>query len=555
MSRVVLERPADLDPAAVLAVAGGAGVELARPLLDRLAASRSVTLEALAAGGPVYGVTTGLGSQAHLAVGVDEPAFQDDLMLGRSVGGAPWLTRREVRAVLATRLRTLLEPEVGASTDLAAALVAVLHADLAPAVPATGNGAAGEIIPLAHLGAFLTGRGEGLAADPGPGPAPGRSGQVGPLVATGDDDTPTPDVGIGQLPARGSRALDGGGYGEVRPAADLLGEAGLAPYSFGAKEGVAFLQGVPVAAALAVLLADGARGLASQATVVLAAAVALVRAPRDPWTAGLVRSDEVLGDVLAVLRELAGPEATPRMLQAPVSFRVAAPAVAHLLRAVAALEDAVERALTAVSTSPALVGGRFLGTAGFDGFELAASADAVHVAVLHLAELGTARLHRLLDPRVSGLASQLSAVPGRQAGLVALHKRAVGQVHEARRHSVPASLGAMETSQGQEDVQSFALEAVRAAGSALLVLRAVTACELVAVHQATLLEPSAALGSERLKMVLHQAFEALDPLARGPRDAGDRPVGPEVTALTALLDVGWGADLLVEHTGVRVRTP
>jgi histidine ammonia-lyase len=370
-----------------------------------------------------------------------------------------------------------------------------------PAVPAQGNGAAGEIIPLAHLGGFLSGRGEGV-------------------------DIP----------------------GGTRAAADLLNEAGLEPYVFGPKEGVAFLQGVPVAAAQALLLAERVRLLAAQQLAVAAAEIARVRAPRAPYDASLGRGDAELAHVLTALRALVGDEPSPRMLQAPVSFRVVGPALAHLLRCASLLDEAVERALSGVSTSPALVDGRFLGTAGFDGFDLAASADAVRVGLLHVAEVAAARLHRMLDPRVTGLPPQLSSEPGRQAGPVAVHKRAVGLVHEARRQSAPASLGATDTSLGQEDVQSFALEATGAAHAAGSVLLDVTACELVVVHQAALLAAaqSAADGSddscegtETLRMVLRKAFGAL------PAETGDRQFGREVALLTRVLGVGWAHDVLV----------
>ena len=493
MSALVVAAPADLHAAAVLAVADGARVRLHPALVDRLAGSRATTLAALADTGPVYGVTTGMGNQSGLGIGTpDQPAYQGDLMLARAVGTAPWLDRRTLRAATAVRLRTLLEPEVGVSPDLVAALAATLGADVHPAVPATGNGAAGEIIPLAHLGGFLSGSGEGL------------------------DDA-----------------------GGLRPAGDLLAAAGLAPYVLGAKEGVAFLQGVPFATAQAVLLGVQVRALVAQQVAVAAAEIALVRAPRAVYDAALGRGDAELARVLTALRDLVGHETSPRMLQAPVSFRVVGPALAHLLRCLSRLEEAVERALVGVSTSPALVGGRFLGTAGFDGFDLAAAADAVRVALLHAAEVGTARLHRMLDPRVTGLPAQLSPQPGRQTGLVAVHKRAVGLVHEARRQSAPASLGATETSLGQEDVQSFALEATRVAHDAARVLLDVTACELVAVHQALLLDADPLRGSGRLNLVLRNAFAAL------LDETGDRPFGREVTAMTAVLGLGWASEVLV----------
>jgi histidine ammonia-lyase len=492
MQHIDVGAATDLDAAAILALASGADLTLSPGLRAGLAVTRAATEQALAAGGPVYGVTTGMGAQAHLSIGAaEQPAFQDDLMLARSVGTAPWLDRRELRAVVGTRLRTLLQPEVGVSPDLAAALAAVLSADLHPAVPATANGAAGEIIPLAHLGAFLTGRGDGL------------------------DDS-----------------------GRPLPAAEVLRKAGLAPYSFAAKEGVAFLQGVPVSTAHGVLLGSDARLLAVQAMAVAAAEVALVRAPRDPYAGSLARGDDALATVLDAFGSLAGDEPAPRLLQAPVSFRVVGPALAALHRALGSLDEAVERALVAVSTSPALVDGRFLGTAGFHGFDVAAAADGVRVAVLHVAELGVARLHRLLDPRVTALPAQLSAEPGRQAGLVALHKRAVGLVHEARRTSAPAALGAIETSLGQEDVQGFALEATRAALGSLHVLRDVTACELLALHQAWLLDPGPPRGSEALNLVLHQAFRVL------PDRPDDRPTGRDIAALVRMLGVGWAHDVL-----------
>ncbi|MFL6135119.1 MAG: aromatic amino acid lyase [Nocardioidaceae bacterium] len=489
---ILVTRPEDLDAQAVRAVADGSSLRLAPTLLAAVEADRERMLAALTDAGPVYGVSTGMGLQSGLAIGAaDQPAYQNDLMLARAVGGAPWLDRRTTRAAVATRLRTLLDAETGISSGLVLALAAVLQADLHPAVPVDGNGAAGEIIPLAHLGGFLTGRGEAVGTD-----------------------------------------------GTTASADEVLRDAGVAPYTFAAKEGVAFLQGVPVAASRAVLLGGDARRLAAQSLVAAAAEIALVRAPRDPYEAALTRGDDVLRNVHGSLRELLGEEPQPRMLQAPVSFRVVGPALAYLLRSVTTLEAAVDRCLSAVGTSPALVEGRFLGTAGFDGFDLAAALDGVRLAVLHAADLGVARLHRMLDARVTGLAPQLSAQPGRQAGLVAVHKRAVGVLHSALRSSAPASLGTRETSLGQEDVQSFALEAAHALEAALLVLADVTACELLGVHQASVLDPARPRGSQALRMVLHKAFQTL------AEDANDRQFGRDVTELRRVLAVGWAGDVL-----------
>ena len=90
----------------------------------------------------------------------------------------------------------------------------------------------------------------------------------------------------------------------------------------------------------------------------------------------------MLAAVLARLRAAAGDEPSPRSLQAPVSFRVAGPVLTQLHRAAALLEAAVRRALTGVTDSPAYLDGRFTGTAGFHGIDLAAHCDHAHGGVL-----------------------------------------------------------------------------------------------------------------------------------------------------------------------------
>jgi len=119
-----------------------------------------------------------------------------------------------------------------------------------------------------------------------------------------------------------------------------------------------------------------------------------------------------------------------------------------------------------------------------------------------------------------------------------LHKRAAGLVHAARRASAPASLGAVETSLGQEDVQSFALESAAALDEAVAVLGDVTLCEVVALHRARALDQTVPRGTEALNLVLRQGFERL------PDGTDDRPFGRDVGDLRHDLGVGWARDVL-----------
>ncbi|WP_328292221.1 aromatic amino acid ammonia-lyase [Kineococcus sp. NBC_00420] len=469
-----LRRAGDLGRDAVLAIAAGAPVELAPELRESLVSSRAAVLAALEGSGPVYGVTTGMGAMAGITLDARARArHQANLVVGRAVGSAPWLPEPAARAVLAVRLRTFLHPEAGVSPELCERLVELLNSGIHPQVPWRGNGAAGEIIPLAHVGAVVLG---------GPGTLDGRS---------------------------------------------------LPPFAFGTKEGVAFLEGVPVATALATLHEAEAATLLAQAELVLAASSEVLRASYDPVREGVARGDDVLAGVLGRLRSRR-PVGDVHALQAPLSVRVGAAACALVHRRRVALEDAVDRALDGVTDSPAFLDGEFTGTAGFAGTDLAADSDALTAALVHLADTGAARTHRMLDTRQTGLPPQLSPQPGVEAGLVAVHKRAVGVVHRLRRFAVPAALGSVETSLGQEDVQSFALESAECLAEGLAGVREVLAVELLAVHRARLLRGGLPGLSGELVAALDEVAAALG------EDVRDRPYGRDLDRLTELLNHGWG---------------
>ena len=202
------------------------------------------------------------------------------------------------------------------------------------------------------------------------------------------------------------------------------------------------------------------------------------------------------------------------------------------MRSAGLLEAAVLRALTGVTDSPAYLEGQFTGTAGFHGIDLSAHCDQLTAALCHAAEVAAARVHRLLDPAVTGLPAQLAREPGPQAGLTPVHKRAAGEVHAMRRLATATPVGLIETSGGQEDVQSFAWEAAEKLAAALRHARAVTACELLAGYQAAALSGRPPPPGSRA---------LLDWLAGiiGPIE-GDRPFGEDLERLIeSAIDGTW----------------
>jgi histidine ammonia-lyase len=433
-----LTSAADLDAAAVRRISEGLDVRLAPALASVVQAQRDKATAVLSSDAAVYGVNTGMGALSKVRLTeAEQQAHQRNLLLGRATGGPPWLAEADVRAIIAVRLRTFLSGDAAVSAILCQRLADVLAARMVAAVPQGGAGCAGEIIQLAHC--------------------------FGPLAGLGSVLRPA---------------------GDITPAAGALAEHGLAAYELGPKEGIALLAGVPGATALSILAGGEAETVSAMLTVAAGLSIAAIGAPVDPYTAACARGDEVLGDVLSSLRAIIDPAGQPRMLQAPVSFRVAGAVLAQVRRAAAALAAAADRAMTGVTDSPAFLDGSFVGTAGFHGIDLAAQCDQLTAAITHAAEVSAARLHRLLDPAVTGLTAQLAVDPGPQAGLVAVHKRAAGELHAMRRLTLPTAIGLIETSGGQEDVQAFAWEAAVNLRAALRRCRAVAACEALAAFQA-----------------------------------------------------------------------
>ena len=177
-------------------------------------------------------------------------------------------------------------------------------------------------------------------------------------------------------------------------------------------------------------------------------------------------------------------------MQAPVSFRVVPQVHGAVLDQLRVFEARLASALGAVTDAPLVLpagGDEPEGAYPSGGFHAAAAVlalDGLAIGVSQLTNLTEKRLHRLLDARFSGgLPEQLAVDPGRQAGVISLHKAVLGLAVENRLLAAPASVHAGDTSTGQEDVQAFEFLAAEKLGRALDNLELAIACELVALRQ------------------------------------------------------------------------
>ncbi|HEY2062331.1 MAG TPA: aromatic amino acid lyase, partial [Amycolatopsis sp.] len=441
--------------------------------------NRSAMLAALdSAEGPMYGVNTGMGRLAGVRLSAAQQAeHQRNLLVGRAVGGPPWLSPELTRALMIMRLRSFLRPEAAVSAELVSFLVDRLNDGFTPAVPRGGLGSSGEIIPLAH--AFQT------------------------------------FIGLGSVLEDGA----------VVSAAEALRQRGVQPFELGPKEGASLIQGSPLAQAYAWQLSGSVHQLVDLQTLCAAIAVDVMGAPRAVYQYS-IPNPHVTAVLADVTRLTWGAAARPGVVQAPVSVRVGPRVIGFLDQVSADLVATLRESWDTPGDSPSFVDGAFVPTTGYHAADLGLRMDAVKAAVVHLGEVAVQRLHRLLDPQFSGLPAQLAVDPGPQAGLTPLHKRAVGELHALRRLAAPATIGSLDTSAGQEDVQAFAWAAGAELETAIGHLFAITACELIAGAQARhLAEGDGASG-------LAGAYRWI--AATVPPVLVDRPLGPDVERLVAV---------------------
>ena len=205
-----------------------------------LTASRALVDRAIAGGQTIYGINTGFGKLANVRIAHEQlDQLQVNLIRSHAAGvGAP-LPADVVRAVMILRANVLIRPTSGVRPELVDALVGLINAKIVPLVPEQGSvGASGDLAPLSHIAMVLLGEGEALDA-----------------------------------------------HGRGAPAAAALRSAGLAPFRFGPKEGISFINGTQAQTALLALLVHDAQVLWRTAVAAASASLEALRGtpvPLDP---------------------------------------------------------------------------------------------------------------------------------------------------------------------------------------------------------------------------------------------------------------------------------
>ena len=165
-----------LTRAQVVAVAHGASVELDAAQLRQVQRAADFLVEQVARQEPIYGVSTGFGSNADKLLGAHRlrqdagnaregesllEELQRNLIETHAVCVGEPFPAEVVRAMLVIRINTLMKGHSGIRASTLQAQADLLNAGIVPVVPQKGSvGASGDLAPLSHLAIVLLGGGE-----------------------------------------------------------------------------------------------------------------------------------------------------------------------------------------------------------------------------------------------------------------------------------------------------------------------------------------------------------------------------------------------------------
>ena len=396
------------------------GVSLAPEARTASAASRRAVERAVAAGRPIYGVTTGFGALSHSVVPPSRAReLQRSLVRSHATGTGPALPGDVVRGLLLLRLNSLSRGLSGVRTEVLDRLIDLLNRGLLPWIPEQGSvGASGDLAPLAHLTLALIGEGSFLVR--------GRTEPV--------------------------------------PAQELLARESLAPLELAEKEGVALLNGTALMASyLALAVADG-RALLDAA--LLASALSYDALEGDPGSLddrlGEARNSDDQRAIATALRGLLAGSAlatarTDWSGQDPYTLRCLPQVLGTVRLALGLAERVVANELNAVTDNPLVFeGDQFVSGGNFHGQPLAFALDSLALAVQYVAAFSERRVARLVDPALNrGLPAFLAPEPGVSSGFMVSQYLAAALVNENQTLVHPASAASLPTSADQEDFVSM----------------------------------------------------------------------------------------------------
>jgi histidine ammonia-lyase len=485
----------------------GHSVRLASDARDAVSATRAFLEGMVADGQTIYGVNTGFGRLADVAIPPEDlGALQRNLVRSHASGVGRPMAEELVRSIMLLRANALAVGHSGCRPEIIELLLAMLNARIHPVVPEVGSvGASGDLAPLAHIALGLIGEGE----------------------------------------------VDH--QGERKATTDALAAEGLVPVELVSKEGLALINGTQATTSHGLLALLGAERAVATAEVCGAMSLEALRGTPEAFRSevhearphrGQLRSAACLRHLLrdSEIRE-SHRHNDPRVQDA-YALRCMPQVHGAAHQALSYVREVIEVEANSVTDNPLFFpeAGVVVSAGNFHAQIVSQALDFMVIAMTDLAAISERRIERLLNPDLSGLPAFLARSPGLESGFMIAQVTAVDLLAEMRILSHPASVDSVPTSASQEDHVSMGLASARKVRRALECLQYVLAIELMIAAEAVEYHRPLSAGAG-VEDALARVRERVEPLTV------DRSITSDLESLKAFIHGGGLADLVPASTG------
>lgn len=474
-------------------------VDTCWPAVD--AAAKTVD-KVIAEGRTVYGINTGFGLLANTRIAPEElETLQRSIVLSHAAGIGEFMAPDTVRVLMVLKVNSLARGYSGVRRVVLNNLLALLNAEVYPAIPSKGSvGASGDLAPLAHMSAVLLGEGEAFY------------------------------------------------QGQRIAAKQALDIAGLQPLTLAPKEGLALLNGTQASTAFALQGLFAAENALKSATVIGAMSVEAAQGSRRPFDARIheVRGHQAQIDIAAAYEcllnadsDISRAHAACDKVQDPYSLRCQPQVMGACLQQIRFAAEVLQTEANGVSDNPLVftADNDIISGGNFHAEPVAMVADMLAIALSEIGALSERRMALLIDSNLSGLPPFLVNNGGVNSGFMMAQVTSAALASENKTLAHPASIDSLPTSANQEDHVSMATFAARRLRDIFANVAGILAIEWLAAAQGL---------DFRRPLRSSNAVEDAWQLLRGEVSFydKDRYFAPDIEKACALIESGRLAPLL-----------
>ena len=427
----------------------GATVSLAPEAWEAMARSRALAEKIAVEKRVAYGITTGFGDFATVAV-PDEWSSQlsTNLILSHCTGTGDPYTEEQVRGMMVLRANALCGGISGVRPVLVEMLINMLNKGVTPVIPQKGSlGASGDLAPLSHMGLVLLGLGEAFY------------------------------------------------QGRRMPGGEAMRQAGIQPLdTLVSKEGLGITNGTCAMTSVGALHLYDTMMAARLADLVSSLTLTALTGQLDAFQERMHTARGHKGQIQVAenLRRLTdGCEILERSqgdrVQDAYALRCIPQVHGAVRDALEFIKSKVDIELNAVTDNPLLFpeDEAVISGGNFHGEPMALPFDFLGIACSELASISERRIERMVNAALSnGLTRFLTTEGGVNSGFMIVQYTAASMASENKVLAHPACVDSIPSSANQEDFVSMGTTAARKAGTILENTRSVLAYELLTACQA-----------------------------------------------------------------------